>query len=152
MIKYVGQDESDRRVFCVRFAPECFAHLPWGDEPYDCGVLTFDANSLSHHSAALCEFLVDSNTSWISTAGREAQRLHDEIDVTSVARGRQKFVGDGSPMTAWDDEATDASVMVEYVLILGDGHENVLVIVVGSDDDYGLIESEIRARLTETTA
>ena len=150
MIKYLGRDEVDRCIFSVRFEPGCTENVPWGERPFDCAVLTFDAQRLREQCAAICEFLVDADTGWISTAGREAQWLHDEIDIASVAFGRQEAVGNGSPMTAWDDEATDASAMVKYALTLGDGHDNVLVIVVGSDDDYGLIESEIRARLTDT--
>ena len=148
MIKYIGQDKVDRSIFSVRFKPGCCACFPWGDEPFDCTVLTFDASSLRDQSVALCEFLVNANTGWINTAGQAAQWLHDEIDVASVARGRQESVGDGSPMTAWDDESSDPPQMVESALMLGDGNDNVLVIIIGSDADHALVETTIRSCLT----
>jgi hypothetical protein len=61
--------------------------------------------------------------------------LHDAIDRASVAAGRQRAVGDGSPMTSWHEEEQSAEEMAEVAALCFGGHERVLVLVVGDERD-----------------
>jgi hypothetical protein len=149
MIQHLGQDAHDRHIFVVQFALGCLEELPWGSEPFDCTVFAFDVNLLRQLSASICSFLVEANTGWINTTGWEARWLHDEIDTASVRHGRQYAVGDGSPMTAWFDDAMDAQAMADIALSMGEGHEHVLALIVGTEADLDTAAAAIRAHLTK---
>jgi len=124
----------DSTTYCIcRGQVPTTYQLPWGDEECDAFVAILDPQMLNAVLAAqLAKGLVDLDTDWVETMGKKSEYLHDTVDLASVAAGRQTKVGDGSPMTVWDDDMTDFEAMVDYVQLGGQGaFDNKLVIVVG---------------------
>ena len=79
------------------------------------------------------EKLVALNNDWIETLGPGSETLHDHIDQASVDVGRQTAIGDGFPMTGWDEELVRSDEMAEYITRGGHGaSEYKLVLVIGS--------------------
>lgn len=112
--------------------------LPWGDEEFDVGICIFEEGVLSEDSfVRMIEGLVVKNCDWVSTFGRSSERLHDEIDRASVRMGRQKAVGDGSPMTGWNEKLVTCEAMAENLSVcIHGGCDYRLIIVVGGSDDF----------------
>src|SRR5438034_3293387 len=104
-MKLLGRDETGRRYYAVLYEPGCLRTLPWGRRRFDCGI--FVHWSASRESVEHCiQEAVRRNNDWVCTYGADAEAWHDRVDHASVEIGRQKRVGDGSPMTAWFDEVT----------------------------------------------
>ena len=131
----IARDVVGRRYYAALYCPGCLAGLPWGGEPFDCIVFLCDPDRARAVARTLSADLARSRVDWVQVAGREAEALHDAIDHASVAAGRQRAVGDGSPMTSWHEEAESVGAMAE-VSCLGFGfQDHVLVLVVGQDAD-----------------
>jgi hypothetical protein len=104
-MKLLERDQTCRRYYAVRYEPGCFRRLPWGRRRFDCGIFVHPSASYENVEQCLQE-VVRHNSDWICTYGADAEAWHDRVDHASVEIGRQKRVGDGSPMTAWFDEVT----------------------------------------------
>ena len=64
--------------------------------------------------------------------GKESESVHDAIDLASVRVGRQKDVGDGDPMTTWQEESSSAEI-ASYIWTSGQGDSaRKLLVLVGS--------------------
>lgn len=64
--------------------------------------------------------------------GKESESVHDAIDLASVRVGRQKDVGDGDPMTTWQEESSSAEI-ASYIWTGGQGDSaRKLLVLVGS--------------------
>jgi hypothetical protein len=108
--------------------------LPWLLEEFDAIVLVTDETILTPELAqTIADRLVNLNNDWIEVLGKKSEFLHDLIDEASVAAGRQGYVGEGLPMTGWDDEATPTS-MLATVERGGHGGNNYKLIVIVADD------------------
>src|SRR4051812_1538838 len=93
---------NDTHFFAVS-APFSAERLPWEDELFD--ALVFVATTANDSDVeTVSRTLVRANTEWIFTAGRRSEYWYDRTDQISVELGRQKCVGDGSPLTAWLEE------------------------------------------------
>jgi hypothetical protein len=103
--------------------------LPWGLDPFDCVV--FLCEKLPD-SASIAAELAGTAADWIQVAGVGAEALHDAIDRASVAIGRQRAVGDGSPMTSWHEEDTTPAQMAQVALLCFGGEDRVAIVVVGN--------------------
>jgi hypothetical protein len=134
-MREIGCDDVGRRYFAALYSPGCLSELPWGSEPFDCVVFLCDADGAKRLTGALCAELARSRVDWVQVAGRAAEELHDAIDRASVAAGRQKKVGDGSPMTSWHEEAESLAAMAEVARLCLGGQDSVLVLVVGREAD-----------------
>ncbi len=120
--------------------------LPWGKEEFDVSILIFDQSiALSNSVKKLVEELVRRNSDWFETLGVGAERLHDEIDKAGVRAGRQKAVGDGSPMTAWFEEVTDPKQMAEHSFL--GGSDNRVIVVLGTSKDFNRFVAAIKKEL-----
>ena len=108
--------------------------LAWFDSECDAFVAILDGVRLTDDVAdKVATGLVALPTDWIETMGSRSEALHDRIDATSVAIGRQPQVGNGDPMTAWHDDKLDLRAMVEWIALGGHGAADCkLVVVVGS--------------------
>ena len=136
-----AQGRSASLCFGTVYRPGCLAALPWGDARFHCAVLLCDPDRAKVQTAEL----VRANLDWIAVAGRGSEDVHDAIDVASVACGRQAAVGNGSPMTSWDEDALTAKQMAEVVSPwYGEGW--VLVLVIGNEADLHSAVAAVRER------
>lgn len=78
---------------------------------------------------------------WVEVFGFNSERIHDEIDLASVRLGRQPAVGDGIPMTVWNDTQSEVGI-ADYIQTGGQGTaEKKLIVIVGSTkDELAIIE------------
>ncbi len=62
--------------------------------------------------------LLTKKCDWVHTTGEDSKYWHDYIDQRSVDLGRQAAVGDGNPMTAWDEEMTGPEKWTPIIKIM----------------------------------
>ena len=65
---------------------------------------------------------------WVEVFGDWAEVIHDAIDSESVRLGRQAAVGDGNPMTTWEEESQDSEIAL-YIWTGGQGESTRKVAV-----------------------
>jgi hypothetical protein len=126
-MKFLGKDGSGRRFYATAYTSGCLHSLPWGKRSFDCGILLHRRARKAAIESCVRE-VVDRNTDWVTTYGADAEAWHDRVDQASVEAGRQKKVGDGSPMTAW---FSDIKTAQEFDLSTCFGVGPVLLILVG---------------------
>lgn len=131
----IGEDDAGRCYYVALYRPGCLAALPWGDDSFDCVVFLCDTHLGRGTREELSRDLVQANVDWVQVAGSGAEVLHDSIDRTSVAVGRQLAVGDGSPMTSWHEEAQAAEEMAEVAALCFGSQDRVLILVLGQEQD-----------------
>ena len=112
--------------------------LPWIDEMCDVILPIFDKSMVdSKVVQKQIDELILKYTDWFDVFGAKSKWLHDEIDKASVRLGRQKAVGDGSPMTAWHEEIRDYEEMVDNACHgVSGGNDNIIIFVIGRIEDY----------------
>ncbi|MGJ8640870.1 MAG: hypothetical protein ACSHYA_15880 [Opitutaceae bacterium] len=102
-MKEIGKDEVDVTYFACDYTEGFLSNLPWGDDQFDC--LFFPASPIDESAyAKAVEEILKKHIDWVFTCEPNSERWHDLLDEMAVALGRQKEIGDGSPMTAWFDE------------------------------------------------
>jgi hypothetical protein len=144
IIRLVGHDKS-RSYYVLPYATGCLEHLPWGSERFDCILCSCDATAVREAARDLAPAVARARTDWVQTTGALAEWLHDEVDRASVEVGRQSAVGDGSPMTSWNQKAVALATMAEVVVNCFGGCDQVLAVVIGGD--VTAIGNEIEQRL-----
>ena len=147
MVQYIGHDQCGCHVYAVRFSPGCLEAAPWGAEKFECTIFACDPREVREQGHEIAAAVVDANTDWINTTGPEAERLHDLIDAAAVERGRQAAVGDGSPMTAWHEEALGLDQMAELACLSMGGQDYVVALVVGDESDFADSVAALRSCL-----
>jgi hypothetical protein len=140
-----------RRYFAALYRPGCISELPWGSDPFDCVVFLSDLDEAQRFAGTLSSELARSRVDWVQVAGRGAEELHDAIDRASVAAGRQRAVGYGSPMTSWHEEAESLGEMAEVARLCFGGQDQVLVLVVGRDADLSASVEALQGRTRRCT-
>jgi hypothetical protein len=137
---------KDTRFYICDYSEEPhLERLPWGQQEFDAMIVILCESSISNDliQIVIAE-LIMRNTDWIETIGTKSEWLHDEIDKASVRLGRQKQVGDGSPMTAWHDDM-QISDMFEHVVVGGHGvNDNKAVIIIGTHIDFMMFVEELK--------
>ena len=91
-------------------------------------------NSFDGRNCDLIAAVAGCNSGWVEVFGFNSEAIHDEIDRASVRAGRQQAVGDGVPMTSWNDDPID----IDFCRIKDGGHgvaDIKLLIVIGSSDE-----------------
>jgi hypothetical protein len=89
--------------------------------------------------------LILKKSDWFEVLGCQSESLHDTIDHLSVSLGRQKAVGDGSPMTAWFEDIITPKAMAEHVYEFGfGGEDNRVILLIGNSDEYSMFLEEFR--------
>jgi hypothetical protein len=126
-MKFFGKDESGRRFHATAYTPGCLRRLPWGKRRFDCGIFIHPRAHKTIIESCIRE-AVSGNSDWVATYGADAETWHDRVDQASVEIGRQKRVGDGSPMTAWFD---DIKSLDQFDISTCYGAGPVLLILVG---------------------
>ena len=129
------------------------SNAPWPVEllsqerKYDCFVINM-RNSLSEEQIGfVVTKLARSPCLWIETFGFDAERIHDAIDDEAVAIGRQSKVGDGNPMTSWNDESMTENEFASYALTGGQGDsEWKLILIIGEEDAERRISAAIESK------
>ncbi len=148
----ISCDDVGRRYFAALYRPGCLSELPWGGEPFDCVVFLCDPARAQALAGSLSSDLARSRVDWVQVAGRGAEGLHDAIDRASVTVGRQRVVGDGSPMTSWHEEAQNPDAMAEVARLCFGGQDRVVVLVVGRPADlWASIEAVQQGRTMRCT-
>jgi hypothetical protein len=117
----------------------------WGDARFDCSVFLFKPDRAEFLTAELSAELVRANVEWVEVAGIGSEAVHEAIDAASVACGRQAAVGDGSPMTTWNEESRSPKQMADDVFL---GAEDwLLVLAVGNNADLHAAVAAVRQRV-----
>ncbi|MBN2513795.1 MAG: hypothetical protein JXB18_12725 [Sedimentisphaerales bacterium] len=88
----------------------------------------------SEHTQLWIDELVLKNTYWFYTLGPKSEWLHDQIDLASVRSGRQKTVGDGSPMTSWHEDVNTYAEMADFVCPAT--NDFCVILVIGNISDF----------------
>jgi len=138
------QDDAGRLYSAALYYPGCVAALPWGDEPFDCVIFLCDTGQAEAVREDLSREIARANVDWVQVAGIGSEELHDAVDRASVAVGRQKAVGDGSPMTSWHDEASSIEQMAKVAASCFGGEDRVLVLVVGREQDLAASAAAVK--------
>ena len=115
-----------------------FENLPWNTQEFDVIICILNTPiTLKSSFLTTIEKLVITNCDWIDVIGLGAEYLHDQIDLASVKMGRQIKVGDGSPMTTWNEESLTHELAADWCFdsILG-GHDNRLIMIVGDFQQF----------------
>jgi hypothetical protein len=127
----VGADSAGRKYYLVTSDTMCISALPWTDSQFDALMFVDSAAKVSDIESALRK-LVAANTDWIFTTGSQAEVWHDQADQLGMQLGRQRHVGDGSPMTAWLE---DMSLLEQWRTSHNFGNSDYfLFVVVGSNE------------------
>ncbi len=135
MVTVIGKDDVDRCYSAALYRPGCLASLPWGGEPFDCVVFLCDLARAEAVRGGMSHEIARAAVDWVQVAGRGAKELHDALDHAGVDVGRQRAVGDGSPMTSWHEEASSVEDMAQVAAASYGSHEQVLILVVGREQD-----------------
>ena len=144
---YEEIQSPDFNTFVMRYIPGTLSHPPWGAEPFDCFIVERGALAGGEPIGMIAREVAGSATEWVETLGRNAELLHDAVDVASVEIGRQARVGDGVPMTAWHEEMESIDSIVDYVRHGGLGSCSIkAVLVLGSEGDVARIAAASRKR------
>jgi len=73
----------------------------------------------------------------VHVLGNGSEPLHDAIDRVSARLGRQVAVGDGVPITSWNDDLATVDEMAAFIVLGGLGAASALIaIVVGEDTQF----------------
>ena len=113
---------------------------------YDCFVVNRTVHLPAEDIGVVAATLADRQCKWIEVFGFDAERLHDAIDEAAVAIGRQTKIGDGDPMTSWNDESITESEIAAYVLTGGQGTSDwKLVLVIGDENAERQLSAEINS-------
>jgi hypothetical protein len=122
--------------YATHYRSGALFQLPWGNQLFDCVIIVLEDSLLQKNIEDICNSVVVANTDWVQTTGARAEWLHDQVDIASVKVGRQRQVGDGSPMTAWDEEALKPMEMAEVLYTSLGGVEYVLALVIGNKKQF----------------
>ena len=99
----VNKGDLAYTFLCHESAIEYLSSL--GAEECDVLIAVLNTELLTPQLAqALARGAAQANTRWVKVMGRGAEDLHDAVDRASVEIGRQGYVGEGIPMTAWFEE------------------------------------------------
>lgn len=119
----------------------CLRQRVWGDADatelimrmkpgFDCFVVNF-AEPPEDAGNALIAAIVRQVGGWVEVFGDQAETIHDAIDSASVSLGRQAVVGEGSPMTTWQEETRESDI-ASYIWTGGQGESlRKVVVLVG---------------------
>lgn len=110
------------------------------DIEFDCVVCDLLGVEPAEYASVL-EELCRTRVDWVATCGPLAEAWHDAIDEASVRVGRQSKVGDGSPMSAWHDDATSFEQMAEVARFVGGNNAVCLQLVCPSEAFDGACKS-----------
>ncbi len=137
------------KFWIINSVPPVILNLPWASETFDAFVAILDPQYLQDMDKEyLATTLVAMNTDWIEILGISSERLHDQIDRSSVEAGRQAEVGEGSPMTAWYEDITKPNDIAEHIASGGQGGcSNKLVVLIGSPKNVSIVRTQIRAAI-----
>ena len=82
----------------------------------------------------------------VASLGHFAERIHDQIDEAAVELGFQSAVGEGVPMTFWNDDLRSFEEIAAYVLRGGvGGNDDKLVFIKGSLVDIQRFQVAMKA-------
>lgn len=102
---------------------------------YDCFVVNRHDHLTVEEIGVVAATLAKSRCNWIEIFGYGAERLHDAVDEAAVVIGRQSKVGDGDPMTTWNEELTADGEIAEYLWTGGQGDSDWKLLMVVGDED-----------------
>ena len=95
---------------------------------FDCFIVNRE-KGFDEKNNVLIETIVSRAGKWIEVFGEAAEEIHDAVDAASVRVGRQRKMGDGDPMTTWQDNSSDTEV-ASYLWTGGQGDSSTKVLVV----------------------
>jgi hypothetical protein len=138
------------RIATIRFPADNIEEVMPGLPPFDCFLVNREPTPSREGMRRILDCLVRSPTGWIETFGYHAQAIHDGIDQTSVAVGRQVSVGDGNPMTAWHARLVTDREIADYIRTGGQGTcELKAVLIVGCEAAEKALLRELVQALAE---
>ena len=115
----------------------------------------FDSFVISRRSAykhdaiaQIISSIANSKVDWVEVIGFNAEAIHDAVDRASVSAGRQKAVGEGVPMTAWDSDYHSDDEVAKYILTGGFGsHNKKLIFYLGTAEQELAFVNAVYAKL-----
>jgi hypothetical protein len=146
-LAYLGKVYWDQNIYAIRFERGCLSHLPFDGAEFECIILACDDKIIQMVAENIALEVSSARTDWVYTTGTFAEWLHDLIDETRVRIGRQDKVGDGSPMTAWFNEALTVTQKVKIVFSAFSGCSDIVALIVGDQPCFDTMVSAIRNEL-----
>ena len=154
MIQFVGDELGEdgsklRSYFCCLYRGGDLPSLPWGDQMFDCVLVSIDSDAARRLANSFSDAIVRRAVDYVQTTGVHAELLHDFVDEASVDAGVQHAVGDGHPMTTWHEDALSLDEMCEVAALCFGGADQVLCVVVGTEHDQQAFVDRLRDRLAK---
>ena len=145
---FVGLLPPNQKLYFVHYQAGCLQLPPWGGELYDCFVLNRSLLPSPGVIVDLATEIARGTNDWVQVLGRDAELIHDAVDEAAVKTGRQKAVGDGSPMTSWHEDKSTVEAMMDFVLRGSFGTCDYLVAVfIGSNEEYSEALTSAKSRI-----
>jgi hypothetical protein len=95
---------------------------------FDCFIVNRMAGFASLDSS-IVEIIASKVGEWVEVFGDSAEAIHDAIDAASARIGRQDAIGDGNPMTTWQNDMSDSEI-ASYIRTGGQGSSPVRVLII----------------------
>ncbi len=133
---------KESELFLVPFAEISKLSAFFGPEAdFDC-FLVNRLESFSCADSTFIDILGGLEADWIEVFGHQSEQIHDAIDLASVKANRQKSVGDGVPMTSWNDNERDDAI-AERIMCggLGVSVRKVLIVIGSECDEINLVRA-----------
>jgi hypothetical protein len=138
--------------FCsIHYTSEFYSIVPKDirETRFDCFVVNLQQSLPSDTLSTIANQLAQPMFEWIEVFGYNAKNIHDMIDIAAVKIGRQRIVGEGNPMTTWDDDPIDIDVILTYIYTGGQGTcDWKIILVIGTEEEFRDVVQAQRAFTT----
>lgn len=140
----VSPGRYGNNIYVIRYTPDFYSicATDTGATLFDCFVINLNESLTDIEMHDIAERLAGPCFEWIEIFGFKAEILHDMIDRAAVISGQQQNVGDGYPMTTWNDEAAILDDTLSYIATGGQGTcDWKILLVIGTVRQYHEITS-----------
>jgi hypothetical protein len=120
---------------------------------YDCFVLNRHDVLSQDTVLSIAKQLAQPRFEWIEVFGFNAELLHDMIDRAAVTIGRQSMIGNGNPMTAWNEERVELREILSYIVTGGQGAcDWKVLLVIGTESQFQEVVSTLSTLVSTSSA
>ena len=154
MITFIGKQRDEdgcelRSYFTCLYSGGVLPSLPWGDELFDCVLVSADHDSARRLADAFSDEIVRHAVDTMQSTGPHGELIHDHIDEAHVEAQIQGAAVVGCPMTTWHDDALSLAEIAEVAELCLGGADRVLCVVAGSEQEQRAFIDLLRDRLAE---